>query len=253
MSFISLEDYDIILDALDNEDTNKILKCFQKFELEPGSLLFDAPRFGNNNIEINTYLDYIICYNLTDIIDAFINELNLEISDDVFASCITLCNHDTYRYFCELGYIPESTTFITAVQYCCSTIVDSILEYDKDMIYLLDEEHIENIFNCNVDEETVETIRVLFTTGDFLMEKYKYIKLNFTFFSVIIQNKKNKLTYTIIYAKYNYQNSLISTHNGEHTIMLNIPKWVNIYVNLLTMCHKLKRWILIPNQKIIVF
>jgi hypothetical protein len=53
MSFISLEDYDIILDALDNEDTNKILKCFQKFELEPESLLLDAPRFGNNNIEIN--------------------------------------------------------------------------------------------------------------------------------------------------------------------------------------------------------
>ena len=165
MSFISLEDYDIILDALDNEDTNKILKCFQKFELEPESLLFDAPRFGNNNIEINTYLDYIICYNLTDIIDVFINELNLEITDEVLASCITLCNHYTYRYFCELGYIPESNTFITAVQYCCSTIVDSILEYDRDMIYLLDEEHIENIFNCNIDEETVETIRVLFNNG----------------------------------------------------------------------------------------
>jgi hypothetical protein len=110
-------------------------------------------------------IDYIICYNLTDIIDVFINELNLEITDEVLASCITLCNHDTYRYFCELGYIPESNTFITAVQYCCSTIVDSILEYDRDMIYLLDEEHIENIFNCNIDEETVETIRVLFNNG----------------------------------------------------------------------------------------
>jgi len=165
MTFISLEDYDIILDALDNEDTNKILKCFQKYELEPTSLLLDAPRFGNNNIEINTYLDYIICYNLTDIIDVFINELNLEITDEILASCITLCNHDTYRYFCELGYIPESNTFITAVQYCCSTIVDSILEYDRDMIHLLDEEHIENIFNCNIDEETVETIRVLFNNG----------------------------------------------------------------------------------------
>ena len=162
MTHISLEDYDIILDALDNEDTNKILKCFQKYELDPHSLLIDAPRFGNNNIEINTYLDYIICYNLTNIIDIFINELNLEITDDIIASCIILCNHDTYRYFCELGYIPESNTFITAVQHCCSTIVDSILEYDKDMIDLLDEEHIENIFNCNIDEETVETIRVLF-------------------------------------------------------------------------------------------
>ncbi len=165
MSYMSLEDYDIILDALDNDDANKILKCFQKHELCPDSLLLDAPRYGNNNIEMNTYLDYVICYNLTDIIDAFINELNLEITDDIFASCITLYNQDTYRYFCELGYIPESNTFIIAVQYCCSTIVDSILEYDKDMIDLLDEEHIENIFNCTIDEETVETIRVLFNYG----------------------------------------------------------------------------------------
>jgi hypothetical protein len=163
MALISLEDYDIILDALDNEDTNKILKCFQKFELDPYSFLIDAPRYGNNNnIELNTYLDYVICYNLTDIIDVFINELNLEITDDIMSRCITLYSHDTYRYFCELGYIPESNTFLTAVQYCCSTIVDSILEYDKDMVELIDEEHIENIFNCNIDEETVETIRVLF-------------------------------------------------------------------------------------------
>jgi len=162
---MSLEDYDIILDALDNDDANKILKCFQKYELYPDSLLVDAPRYGNNNIEMNTYLDYVICYNLTNIIDAFINELNLEITDEIFASCITLYNQDTYKYFCELGYIPESNTFIIAVQYCCSTIVDSILEYDKDMIDLLDEEHIENIFNCTIDEETVETIRVLFNYG----------------------------------------------------------------------------------------
>ena len=111
MSYMSLEDYDIILDALDNDDANKILKCFQKHELYPDSLLLDAPRYGNNNIEMSTYLDYAICYNLTDIIDAFINELNLEITDDIFASCITLYNQDTYRYFCELGYIPESNTF----------------------------------------------------------------------------------------------------------------------------------------------
>lgn len=165
MSHITIEDYDVILDALDNDDANKILKCFEKFKLCPESLLIDAPRYGNNNIEINTYLDYVICYNLTDIIDAFINELNLEITDDILASCITLCNHDTYKYLSELGYIPEENTFITAVQFCCSTIVDSILEYDTDLIELIEEEHIDNMFNCNIDEETVETIRVLFNYG----------------------------------------------------------------------------------------
>ena len=181
MSYMSLEDYDIILDALDNDDANKILKCFQKYELYPDSLLLDAPRYGNNNIEMNTYLDYVICYNLTDIIDAFINELNLEITDDIFASCITLYNQDTYKYFCEQGYIPESNTFIIAVQYCCSTIVDSILEYDKDMIDLLDEEHIENIFNCTIDEETVETIRVLFNYG-----------INYNLFNTVISLLKEQ-------------------------------------------------------------
>jgi hypothetical protein len=67
-----------------------------------------------------------------------------------------------------------------------------------------------------------ETITKLFNTGDILMEKYKYIQLNSTFYSVIIQNKKNNLKYTIIYAKYNYRNSSISTHNGNYTILLNI-------------------------------
>ena len=34
---LSIEDYDILLDALDVEDTNTILKYFHKFELEPQS------------------------------------------------------------------------------------------------------------------------------------------------------------------------------------------------------------------------
>ncbi len=67
-----------------------------------------------------------------------------------------------------------------------------------------------------------KTIRELFNSGDFFMEKYKHIKLNFTFYSVIIQNKTNKLTYTIIYAKYNYENSLEPKLNNNYTIMLNL-------------------------------
>ena len=74
---LSIEDYDILLDALDVEDTNTILKYFHKFELEPQSELLDAPRYGNQDIEVNTYLDYVLSYNLKDVIDIFIDELKL--------------------------------------------------------------------------------------------------------------------------------------------------------------------------------
>jgi len=162
---LSIEDYDFILDALDNEDTNTIIKCFQKFNIKPDSKLLDAPRYGNDNIEINTYLDYIIFYNLTDIIDIFIDELNLEVTDEIIASSITLYNHNTYKYFCDLGYIPDSLTFITAVEYCCSTIVYSLLENDNDLINSIQTCHVKNMFDCRIDEETAETIRVLFNFG----------------------------------------------------------------------------------------
>ena len=38
---LSIEDYDTILDSLDTEDTNTILKYFQKYELEPQTELID--------------------------------------------------------------------------------------------------------------------------------------------------------------------------------------------------------------------
>jgi len=163
---ITLEDYDEILDALDNEDTNTIIKRFQAFDLEPDSELVDAPRLGNNykevNIELNTYLDYVIYYNLTNIIDVFIDNFNLVITDETLSLCLTLHNHDTYNYLCNLGYIPESDTFKKAVHLCCSEIVDDILSNDSDLIKFLDDEDIEYIYNYDINEETIETVRVLF-------------------------------------------------------------------------------------------
>ena len=163
---ITLEDYDEILDALDNEDTNTIIKRFQEFNLEPDSELLDAPRLGNNykefNIELNTYLDYIIYYNLTNIIDVFIDNFNLVITDETLSLCLTLHNHDTYNYLCNLGYIPELDTFKKAVHLCCSEIVDDILSNDSDLIKFLDDEDIEYIYNYDINEETIETVRVLF-------------------------------------------------------------------------------------------
>jgi len=162
---LSIEYYDAILDALDSEDTNKLMKLFAKFELEPYSELLDAPRFGNINTELNTYLDYILYYNLSNVIDIFIDELNLSISDETLAQCITLHNYDMYNYLISLGYFPESETFKKAVQHCCANIVYNILENDNDLINYLDEDDIECIFNTNIDEETIETIRVLFNYG----------------------------------------------------------------------------------------
>ena len=49
------------------------------------------------------------------------------------------------------------------------------------MIDLLDEEHIENIFNCTIDEETVETIRVLFNYG-----------INYNLFNTVISLLKEQ-------------------------------------------------------------
>lgn len=161
---LTIEDYDCILDALDNQDTNKILKYFQKFELEPYSNILDAPRYGNNDTDnINTYLDYILSYNLTDVIDVFIDELNLEITDEVLVHTLELQNMDTYTYLCALGYIPQEKTLKFAVKLCHGSIIDQILDNDKELVEYIEEDDIDYLYENyeEIDEDTVETIRVL--------------------------------------------------------------------------------------------
>ena len=162
-STLSIEEYDVILDALDNEDTNKILKCFHKYNLEPHTELIDAPRYGNNDIEVNTYLDYILSYNLTNIIDVFIDELNLEITDEIIVRTLELENLDTYNYLCDLGYTPQEKTLKYAVKISNSSIIYRILDEEKDLIEYLDNDDIENLYDSyeDINEETVETVRVL--------------------------------------------------------------------------------------------
>jgi hypothetical protein len=67
-----------------------------------------------------------------------------------------------------------------------------------------------------------QTKTYLYTTGKFIMKAEPSIKLNFDFYSVVIQNKDNKLEYTIIYAIYDYSNSVIPESNGRYTIVLNM-------------------------------
>ena len=160
MATLTIESYDEILDALDSENTDSILELFSTYDLEPHSTLLDAPRICFND-ELNTYLDYAIAYNLTNILDLFIDDMNLVIDDEVLAKSIYLNTQNTYKYFCDLGYTPEGESLKASVKMCYSETVDSILSENSDLIEFISEDDIDFLFSEDIDEETVETIRVL--------------------------------------------------------------------------------------------
>ena len=160
MATLTIESYDEILDALDSENTENIIKLFSTYDLGPHSTLLDAPRICFHD-ELNTYLDYAIAYNLTNIIDAFIDDMNLVIDDEVIARSIYLNTLDTYKYFCDLGYTPEGESLKASVKMCYSEIADSILSENSDLIEFIAEDDIDFLFSEDIDEQTVETIRVL--------------------------------------------------------------------------------------------
>lgn len=160
-----MEDYDAILDALDNEDTDIILKYFKKYDIDPLTGLLDAPRIDHIDNELHTYLDYAISYNLTNVIDMFIDDLNLEINDDIIARSLVLHNLDSYKYLCNLGYIPDSETLKIAVQLCYGEICDEILCNDSELIDSIEDTDIEYMYSMDISEETIETVKVLFNYG----------------------------------------------------------------------------------------
>jgi hypothetical protein len=49
MATLTNESYDEILDALDSENTENILKLFSTYDLKPDSTLLDAPRICFND------------------------------------------------------------------------------------------------------------------------------------------------------------------------------------------------------------
>lgn len=159
------EIYDTILDALDHENLELLQQLFMEHELTPHATLYDAPRFSEGNVMLNTYLDYVIYHDLTEILDFLIDELDFAITDEIMAHCLELQNPDMFDHIIELGYIPEEVSMRMAVQNCYSTQVDKILTLDSDLINILDEEDIEYLFSFDMNEETIETIRVLFNYG----------------------------------------------------------------------------------------
>jgi hypothetical protein len=87
--------------------------------------------------------------------------MNLVIDDEVIARSIYLNTLDTYKYFCNLGYTPEGESLKASVKMCYSEISDSILSENCDLIEFIAEDDIDFLFGEDIDEETVETIRVL--------------------------------------------------------------------------------------------
>ena len=161
---MDLETYDEILDSLDDENIESLKTLFPKYKLDPHSFLFDLPRTDDNNNELYTYLDYVISHSLNQVIEYFIDELDLEIDDHVMAKTIKLDNLEMYNLFCNMGYHPEGETLKVAVQKSCSQIVASILENDNELIDVIEDYDIEELFN-HLDEETIETTQVLVNNG----------------------------------------------------------------------------------------
>jgi hypothetical protein len=161
IDFINNELYDKILDALDHEDVNTLVELFTTHCISPYDRLNDAPREGFNDHPLETFIDYVLSYNLTGVLDYLIDENGLEVSDKLLAHSMEL-NFDTYDYFISSGYIPEIECLRIAVRNSFSGIVDAILSMDNDLIMQLEDSDIEYLFSFDMDEETVETIRVLF-------------------------------------------------------------------------------------------
>ena len=112
------------------------------------------------NTEVSN-LDYAICYNLTNVIDTFINELSLTIDDIILARAIELHSINTFNYLVNEGYKPLELSLKEAVHMCNSELINSILENNIDLIKCLETDDIEFLFNYIIDEETVETVNVL--------------------------------------------------------------------------------------------
>lgn len=158
---ISNETYDKILDALDGEEIPTLVELFTTHKIAPTDKLIDYPREGYNDQLLETYIDYVLSYNLTKVLEYLIDENGLEVSDKLLARAMEL-NFDTYDYFISCGYIPEIECLRMAVHNAFSGLVDAILAIDNELISQLTDADIEYLFSFDLDEETVETVRVLF-------------------------------------------------------------------------------------------
>jgi hypothetical protein len=180
---LTQETYDTILDALDNEDIETLNELFMNNNLTPDTELYDAPRLGDNEQLLITYMDYVLAHDLRNIIEYLIDDVGIEITDTILSRCLELENYGIYYYLLELGYVPQAETLKYAIKNSLSDIIVNILELDNDLIREITEDDIEYLFSFDIDENTVETIRVLFN--------YNIEPLLFSKFLTAIKNPDN--------------------------------------------------------------
>lgn len=159
-------EYDELLDYIELEDIENLQILFAKYNLNVYDPLFDAPRYNDTGDELITYLDYAIAHNLSGVIDFCIENDYIKPTDKFLARCIALHCVDTYQYYIDAGNIPQGQSLREATKLCYSELVDNILTCNSDVAPILldelDDDVIEYLFSFDIDEETVETIRVLF-------------------------------------------------------------------------------------------
>lgn len=170
---ISPEDYDALLDYMDDEDVANFSEIFDHYNLHYTMYLEDTPRYNETNNILETYLDYALGNGLNEIVNYFIENQGLEITDEVMARTIQLNCIDSYNHLLELGFMPEFQTLKMAIKHSYCDIVESILDLTPELITQVDEETVDGIFSFSIDEESIDTIRILF---DFEVEKSLFVK-----------------------------------------------------------------------------
>jgi len=184
MPELTQQTYDTILDALDCENTQLLKELFIEYNLEPYSELFDAPREGFNECILINYMDYVLSYNLSDVLEFLIDDIGIIIDDALIARSLDLQNLESYNYILSIGYIPQIETLKLTVRNSYAEITENILATDNELIREIEDEDIEYLFSFDMNEDTIETIRVLFN--------YKIDRHLFTRFLKALRDPEDK-------------------------------------------------------------
>lgn len=169
--------YDELLDYIDDENIEKVVQIFTEYNLTLNDHLHDSPRLSEDGEVMNTYLDYILAHKLWNLLNFIIVNNYISVNDELLAKCIHSHCLDTYYYLIEQypdKAIPFNECAKEATKMCYSDILDGILSTQPDAIQSIQDDTIEYLFSFDIDEDTLETVRVLFNHGinGLLFERY---------------------------------------------------------------------------------